>query len=330
MTEPLFRYRQSVALTGYCWEDLELADGGWETVLDFDKRGERDPLLEQPELRTYDPQPESRTYDPLRDESALFMNLADLPPEPEAILSFANRYGPLGLNLPERYVDPRSKRRVEHWFCLDSLVTWQAAVRWLQYFVHLWRLTRAGDALGLARLIATRGSEAMFANVPLAPLEEEKLHPDALLLSDVEDRGFARQDPEGAALLFVQARLNVALGGCVSPAVVWDKDSMRSILSFNVSSLWGAILVQFAQAIVENRDYQHCAACGRWMELAPGVSRSDRLTCSDACRQKLHRMRHQQALELLAAGKKPATIARETGSDVATVRRWIAKLKEER
>jgi hypothetical protein len=323
MTEPLFSYRQRVASAGYQWAEYELANGGSETVLSYAGLDEANPLRE----------PKFRTYEPLRDEPALFMNLADLSPEPEAILAFANRYGPLDLSFLKLYANPRSKRKPELRICREPLETWLTAIRWLQYFVRLWQTVRAGDRPALARFIAIEGAAAIFhdGDVPPDPLQEEQsIPPGVLLLRAVQDMGFAKDDLIGAAILFVQMRLNNALRGHVSPAVVWDKERMRPAMSSEVRSLWGAILVQFAQAIAENRDYQHCAACGRWMELAPGVSRSDRLTCSDACRQKLHRMRHHQALELHAAGKKPATIARETGSDVETVRRWIAKSKEEK
>jgi hypothetical protein len=112
------------------------------------------------------------------------------------------------------------------------------------------------------------------------------------------------------------------------PLMVWDPEAGRPRLSFEIDSLWGAVCLQFAEAVTGGLNYQRCPACSRWFELTPGVNRANRLTCSDSCRQRAFRQRRDRARELHAEGKTVREVARELGSVLKTVKGWVSKRKE--
>jgi DNA invertase Pin-like site-specific DNA recombinase len=60
------------------------------------------------------------------------------------------------------------------------------------------------------------------------------------------------------------------------------------------------------------------------VELAP-ANRAERQPCSDPCRVPAYRARQEQARELASAGKTAREIAKELGSTVDTVKKWINK-----
>jgi hypothetical protein len=86
--------------------------------------------------------------------------------------------------------------------------------------------------------------------------------------------------------------------------------------------------LQLAHAILGGKKYQPCEACGRWFELAPGLNRADRQTCSDSCRVKLYRVRRQRARELHAKKWSLKRISKEIGSNVSTIKKWLSQHKE--
>jgi len=61
------------------------------------------------------------------------------------------------------------------------------------------------------------------------------------------------------------------------------------------------------------------------MEMSPDVNRADRRYCSDACRSRAMRRRQKQAAEMRASGKKLREIAKATGSDRATIKKWLGE-----
>ena len=90
-------------------------------------------------------------------------------------------------------------------------------------------------------------------------------------------------------------------------------------------NLLGALWFQFASSISGNKSYRGCEVCGRAMEMSPDVNRADRRYCSDACRSRALRRRQKQATDMRAAGKKLREIAKATGSDMATIKKWLGE-----
>jgi hypothetical protein len=107
----------------------------------------------------------------------------------------------------------------------------------------------------------------------------------------------------------------------------WDASCGRVVLQNTPLSLLGAIYLQFVLAINNVTSSRRCEACGRWFEVAPDRSRSDRTTCSGTCRTRIYRDRQDRARRLFAKGKKPKQIAKELGSDENTIKKWITEQK---
>src|SRR5262249_26323310 len=103
---------------------------------------------------------------------------------------------------------------------------------------------------------------------------------------------------QALARLYLQSRVNLVLSGPQRNAeaqLAWDPATGKAAVHPWPLNLYGAIYVQFAQAIAADRDFRQCAACGKWMELAPRLNRADRVMCSAACRQKVYRERQERA-----------------------------------
>jgi hypothetical protein len=88
--------------------------------------------------------------------------------------------------------------------------------------------------------------------------------------------------------------------------------------------LLGALHLQLMDCICQRKQYRDCGHCGRPFELAPEFNRSDRLYCSDNCRVKSAYRRKKRAIAMRAAGKTLREIAKEVGSDVPTVKKWVS------
>jgi hypothetical protein len=91
------------------------------------------------------------------------------------------------------------------------------------------------------------------------------------------------------------------------------------------TNLHGAMWLQLAQALEDNKSYRRCKICSRWFELSPETgARTSRHYCSDACRSRAYRSRKERARKLHAKGTAIRKIAEELGSNVETVKKWIA------
>jgi hypothetical protein len=331
MSEPLFGFRWSVPdrYPGYLLAEREYSGPKrFKDARDPYEEGEYQGLRRQgleAVLLPVEPPPPYRIYRPLKEETGLFRTFADLDPTPEACLKFAQRFGWLGVGFPLQG---------------ERVRAWLMRAVWLRYLVTLWDLARARDARHLSRFVRWQGNDIVFTGLP--PEQPRLLlfpdPPQDVLVFKAGEMG--RDQPSEIcpgdlvkpAFLFCQEALSEELHGegrpgLVSVALVWDRSKGHPVPQVIPRHLWGAILLQFANAIGGDRLHQRCPACGRWFELSPQLNRADRQTCSGSCRTALHRRRRRQAGELRAAGKSPRQIAKELGSDLNTVKKWLSNQK---
>ena len=84
-------------------------------------------------------------------------------------------------------------------------------------------------------------------------------------------------------------------------------------------SLWGALVLQFSESVAGGKsNLRRCPECDAWMG-----NRVDSEYCSVRCRARAYRKRQRDAKRLHAEGMTPAAIAKQLGSDTATVRGWL-------
>jgi hypothetical protein len=280
--------------------------------------------------------PEVRVYHPLEEETGLFRTFADLEPVPDAFLSFTRAYGRLGVNVC--HVKPTAG---QPGFFAERVEAWRMRVIWLKFLVGLWDLARAGDRPGLAEYIRWNGSEATVHIPPERPACVMHLadtyigspdtlidvaKPDTPLYDDRTGPLLTPGDSVSLAMAFCAAALNAELGRTVAPRLAWSVEQ-RPVLVVRPKTLWGAMVLQFTTAIDGQRQFQRCPACGRWFVLEPGINRANKLACSGSCRTVLYRRRQERARQMHAAGKTARHIAKELGSTVDKVKKWISDVK---
>jgi hypothetical protein len=94
-------------------------------------------------------------------------------------------------------------------------------------------------------------------------------------------------------------------------------------------NLLGALWLEFAEAYA-GKELRQCVECKKWFAVRGHLprSRSDVRYCSVACRNRAYRSRQEQARRMRAEGKSPRAIAKELGSDLETIKRWLSTGKE--
>lgn len=278
---------------------------------------------------------EFERYQPLRLHTGLFRHLVETEPTEEGCLQFAEQYGLLGPSARRNDVSPPAA---------ESIHIWKAGIRWLGYLVQLWDLFQAGDRAELRRYL-----ELTKAGVRLRHLPEDRFdipqspvlrvpvrqRPRGVLPDSWENEAqpltfsYPNFSPEeNAAKLLVALALDDMLASQVRCKFGVDPVDDTLALQFVPQDLWGAIILQFASAVAGDRHYTKCRECRTWFELRSGVSRSDKIYCSNACRTRAGRGRKALALRLHAAGKSIAEIADRTGAEPQTIKTWIKNSKQ--
>jgi hypothetical protein len=238
------------------------------------------------------------SYPPLESETGLFRTFAALEPTSEAILKFANRYGVLGFPAAE-----------------ESQRSWQEEIARMKHLVSLWDALDTGhwEAVQAERL---REIDRIRhgVNPGLPPLAQSR-------------------DVSPAAAELVRPALRELLGPIQDAvaAIAWEGSwhirAKRPAVKVSPRHLRDAMYLQLAQAMLGDKKYRPCKACGRWFELSPGRSRTDRVTCSDSCRVRMYRERQRLARDFHGKGLTLKEISKELDSDVSTIRKWVSKRK---
>jgi hypothetical protein len=237
------------------------------------------------------PDSEFVTYQPLVEETGLFLTFAETECTPDGVLKFANRYGRLGRGVEPVSVDG------EH---IEPLTRWYGPMGQIANVWKLIEMARNGDEKAIAEWSKNFPWRAGTRSV--SPLEH--------------------------LYLFVASQLSLAMRGLVEPRIVYDESTPRPTPKIVPVSLLGALYLQFGYAVGHNKNFQQCGYCKKFFELAPGLNRADRLSCSDSCRVLAYRLRKDHARRLAASGKTAREIAKELGSTTGIVRKWISNLTQ--
>jgi hypothetical protein len=130
------------------------------------------------------------------------------------------------------------------------------------------------------------------------------------------------------ARYYLQQVVNEKLKNRVSAKLLWNVQRNRPhelALYFVPENLLGVAWLQFAEVINGNRPIRQCAACKSWIVISTEGSgnRSNRSTCSNACRMKVYYDRQLKARELSDQGLSIREIAKSLRADAKSVRSWI-------
>jgi hypothetical protein len=232
-----------------------------------------------------------RQYAPLEDNPALFLEFAGLEPGREAIVDFADRYGELGS------------------VSVGDLFRGGERLSFIPYGVHRAPPPPAGEQhttpAGEKYTTWTNQSALMRRAVDLWEL-------------------LKRGETTGEEVEELQRVVSEQLQHTTAPLLTADTRRGGMALQFRPLSLRGALWLQLAEAVAQNKKYRQCESCKCWFELSPERARADSLYCKGGCRSRAYRLRQELARQLHDQGKTPRQIGLELGSDAATVKKWLA------
>jgi hypothetical protein len=230
-----------------------------------------------------------RLYEPLKEYTGLFRTFAFTPTTEKGILGFANQYGHLG-DMPD---PPEGFPDLDE-FTEEDWDRYDAAQLEVEPCENFWDWE--------SNINAVRGCVEAWDRV-------------------------RRGEGDDDLLETVRKRVDREFRCRVQPRLLPDVRGGLTV-EYQPENLLGAIWLQLALAMAGEKKYRACAFCGRPFELTPDLKRADAQYCKEACRSRAYRARRDKAVELAAGGKTVKQIARELGSDVQTVRGWLARAKE--
>lgn len=265
---------------------------------------------------------DERHYNPLIEATGLFREFAELDMSKEAILAFANEYGPMRKwqrILRPGYSPGDWRARTPG----ESMRDWCESIGYMKLAVRLWDMVRSDDLDGLSRHItwSRQGHFVVHSHLDM-PIGQED--PWSTWYGDVELSLECKPDnivQITKRVIECCVECNIGHNAFVS---VRPRDDYDMQIYVEMLGLNDAVWFQFAQAVIGNRDYRQCRTCGKWYELSPDTARTNRITCSDACRSKAYRQRKAEARRLFKDGVPVEEIARRLDTETSTAQGWIS------
>ena len=289
-----------------------------------------------PDVRKYDEPAlialgeNSRPYKP---EPDLFLKFASVDPDADAeILRFANSYGLLGGG--PRWIAPEPKRKGTETTAVTGELRshWQEHLHGMKAAVTLWKAIR-GRRLFCTRklypLAQPRSRHLRLAAIQRIdyPVEHPRHDRGAGINSHLLER-FQHGDVLKPARLYLQEVVNKSLAELVAPRLLWKAPDRNEMGLFMVpSTLIGCLWLQLADAIAGFQKFRLCESCGKPMLVAAEGSgyRTNRRTCSNACRIRLYSDRKIEARQLRDQKLSVREIAKRLDTGVEQIKRWTAK-----
>ena len=272
----------------------------------------------------------SRPYKP---EPDLFLKFASIDPNSDAeILRFANSYGLLGGG--PRWIAPEPG----HTGAKTKAVTgelrshWQEHLHRMKAAVTLWEAIKAEDSSVLASCIRWRSRDHITYDWPPSSEWTTPWSTHATIASPGVNphllERFQRGDVVKPARYYLQEVVNKSLDELVAPRLLWIAPDRKKMGLFIVpDTLIGCLWLQLASAIADFRKFRLCEGCGKPMLVAPEGSgyRTNRKTCSNACRIRLYSRRKLEARQLRDQKLSVREIAERLDTGAEQVKRWIAE-----
>lgn len=205
---------------------------------------------------------------------------------------FATRFGPVGpLALIPEIRAGRHLVRAGETFDL-----WAKGVRAMRAAVDLAAALASGEARQVREWVSFLGDESDPTGVRFFRAFEDRAttvvnvtREHSAVAAHLRPNGWAR-----AARIVLHEMVNARLRDDTRARLVFDPRRDALGLRIGCDTLRAALWLQFASALDAGR-IRRCEACGALLVVAEGISRSDRKTCSDKCRQRLTRERRAQA-----------------------------------
>jgi len=253
----------------------------------------------------------NRTYRPFDEHTGLFMTFADLTPEEDDILGFANKYGSLlagydpdtSIWLPEgsqQYFPARG----------ETQALWQREIQAMRLALNIWNALRSSSSELLASLFNT-----------IATIAQDS-QPGSLLAQWLAP---GHHEADVAALQVLARLVEQHLQDHVASRMRPSEGPLSLKLSYAPRNLLGALWLQLAFAIDANKNFVACTYCGDHFELSDDrrSQRSAARYCGAACRVNAYRERVAQAQKLHAQKMSYREIAKQLGTTTERIKKWV-------
>lgn len=241
-------------------------------------------------------------YRPLAEHTGLYRNFVATKPTREGILAFAKQYGLLGIGGPDTVVG-EAVNNIE-WFG-----QWKREIELLQLAEKLRQAFKKRQLAEAKQFFVKQRGITFFradgvANIPIADVPG--VPADLFVLT-------------GRA---IQSLVNEQLQ--VATRLLWNHSFSELRLHRVPKSLLSAMWLQFARAVEGDKQFVQCEECMMEFEVeSTEGNRKDKRYCGDACRARAYRNRRKEALDLNRLGRSAASIAKQLGTDVKTVKGWV-------
>ena len=334
MANELFGFEWDRAVQGYEWFQIESAkesflpsEPGDEWLLKT-KNGGRE------------------TYRPLEEFTGLYRTFAALRPEKQSVLDFASKSGYLGTTAtwhPSEFAPEVEDGSVDP-VVGETLSKWTAHILTMRDAVEVWDLVTSDNRRGLLdverkRHLFTAIPPHRNREMPLTELPQgEQTLADLRHLHDDPRNpylpGYQPLDPEQISIghiletakSFLTREVNEHLVEQVVTPRLESDDGDQVRFYVVPRNLFGAMWLQFAEAIGQQKQYRRCQLCTTQFEISRG--RSDRQFCTTACKTEFHNSKRRRARDLRANGRHLRDIAKEFDVDVPTVKKWLGEDKK--
>jgi hypothetical protein len=244
-----------------------------------------------------------KVFRPLHDYPALFRTFAATPTTQEGVLSFANRYGMLGI--PRILAGPAGLMSLGSNF--ESLRDWVKHIQEIKQAVNVWDMVSIADIKKLQTHVQWSEDNLVFFvdDQTRVLIASPRFHPELL-----------ERIPKGNVFLpsvvFLNRFVNERLREKVDPRLLLDvtNDNSRT-LRFVPATLLSSLWLQLAEAISAKKKHRQCAFCQQWFEVEARGVRSDKQFCSGACRTRAYRARNEKEPIRSGTPKKQKTRKRK-------------------
>lgn len=256
----------------------------------------------------------------------LFHIFAFTPATPTAVLNFASRYGALGGSCSVPIVHQGGESRGE------PLSRWYREMEAMQRAIRVWELVRSKNPDRIREWVRVEILKLSDANEAAAVRVVAPSDADALI-NPFQSEGEHAASPAteilepsdeqilDAARRWLVFEINARIGSVALMVGDAGTGGLRLVPQSLLSGLW----LQLALTVAGQRKYRSCKQCGDPILLAPRGSRTNRLYCSDPCKDAAAADRHREAIRLFEEEglSDPATIGKRIGSKGTTVAKWI-------
>ncbi len=291
-----------------------------------------------PDVRKYDEPAlialgeNSRPYKP---EPDLFLKFASVDAEADAeILSFANSYGLLGGGPRWMALQPQHKGAAPTTVTGEPRSHWQEHLHGMKAAVTLWRAIEGEDSSVLASCIRWRSRDRITYDWPASSELTTPWSTHATIAAPEINSHLLERFQYGEVLkparLYLQEVVNRSLAKLVAPQLLWKAPDRKEMGLYMVpNNLIGSLWLQLADAIAGFQKFRLCEneSCRKPMLVAAEGSgyRTNRKTCSNACRISLYSGRKVKARQLRDQKLSVREIAKRLDTGVEQIKRWIAK-----